>query len=132
MTIFLLFIFVSTLINHEVMNFSTENVVIEGTKMLVLWKDSKSKKANKRRFPAEIVKISGLKLYPFVLTKKPLPLISHLFRNIDILCMCVKILLNPSLLVIWYLYTLPFISILVYIYWIESHNFGFNTDLTKS
>ena len=69
---------------------NTENVVIEGSKMLVLWKDSKSKKANKRKFPAEIVKISGLKLHPFVLTKKPLSLISHLFRNIDILCMCVK------------------------------------------
>mgnify|MGYP002804371607 CR=1 FL=1 len=56
---------------------NTEKVVIEGTKMLVLWQDSKSKKAIKRKFPAEIIKISGLKLYPFALTKKRLPLISH-------------------------------------------------------
>ena len=30
--------------------------------MLVLWKDSKSKKSSKRKFPAKIVKISALTL----------------------------------------------------------------------
>lgn len=44
-----------------------ENEVNERTKMLVLWKDSKSKKATNRKFPAEIVKILGLKLHPFLL-----------------------------------------------------------------
>ncbi|XP_028418328.1 uncharacterized protein LOC114543623 [Dendronephthya gigantea] len=35
-----------------------QNEIENGTKMLVLWKDTKSKKATKRKFPAEIVKIS--------------------------------------------------------------------------
>ena len=34
-----------------------ENEVEDGTKMLVLWKDTKSKKASKKKFPVEIVKI---------------------------------------------------------------------------
>lgn len=43
-----------------------ETEVEDGTKMLVLWKDAKSKKASKRKFPAEIVKTSGLKLNLFI------------------------------------------------------------------